>query len=138
VSQPVDTVIDWATFARTRADLGNGFVRILGYFQEDGVKSVAAIEQAVRSGSAAPLVLPAHKLKTEAREFGAITLAALAEHIESVARDCIEWHQEPTALVEHVVGLRSLFDATMEQLDQASNPLMQRRAGVGPAFARGL
>jgi histidine phosphotransfer protein HptB len=126
VQPKAETTINWATFAQTRAELGGGFVRILGYFREDGAKSVSDIEGALRSGSAAPLILPAHKLKSEAREFGALELAELAEHIEIQARDCIEWHLDTGALVEHVVTLRPLFEATIEALDAASNPLKQR------------
>ena len=40
----VDDIINWTTFAETRAVLGESFVRVLGYFREDGTKSVAAIE----------------------------------------------------------------------------------------------
>ena len=43
-----DGLIDWNAFAETRNLLGAGFVRILGYFLEDGTKSVAAIEEAMR------------------------------------------------------------------------------------------
>ena len=43
-----DMIVDWEIFSRTRAELGAGFVRILGYFREDGEKSVAIIEEAVR------------------------------------------------------------------------------------------
>jgi histidine phosphotransfer protein HptB len=131
VSEPQNLAIDWVQFARTRAELGNGFVRIFGYFQEDGAKSVAAIEAAVKIGAAVPLVLPAHKLKSEAREFGAMALAEAAEHIEMVARDCVEWRQEPTSLVEYAIGLRALFDASVAMLDEKSNPLSQRRAANG-------
>jgi hypothetical protein len=42
-------VVDWSVFQQTRAELGPGFVRILGYFQEDGEKSVAKIEDAMRA-----------------------------------------------------------------------------------------
>ncbi len=136
MNEQVDTKIDWDAFAKARAELGQGFVRILGYFKEDGAKSVAAIEDAVRKGSAAPLVLPAHKLKSEAREFGAYGLATLAEHIEMTARDFVEWRQDPGTLVEHVVNLRPLLDATIAALDENINPLAQRRPGSGPAFAR--
>jgi hypothetical protein len=40
--------VNWATFGETRSVLGEAFVRVLGYFREDGIKSVAAIEQAMR------------------------------------------------------------------------------------------
>ena len=38
-----DRLVDWTAFAQARTQLGANFVRILGYFQEDGVKSVAQI-----------------------------------------------------------------------------------------------
>jgi histidine phosphotransfer protein HptB len=119
--------IDWAGFSKTHAELGGGFVRVFGYFQDDGERAIAAIEEAVRNNAATAIVLPAHKLKSEARQFGATTLADLAEHLEFQARDCIEWRTDPSALVEQVVTLRPLFIATIETLDAACNPLMQRR-----------
>jgi histidine phosphotransfer protein HptB len=136
VSEPFNLAIDWPQFAKTRTDLGHGFVRILGYFREDGYKSVLVIEDAVKARAAVPLVLPAHKLKSEAREFGAMALAEAAEHIEMVARDCVEWHQEPTALVEYAIGLRPLFEATLAALDERSNPLMQRTPAPRRILAR--
>ncbi len=119
--------MDWAKFERTRSDLGSGFVRVFGYFQQDGVASVNAIEDAVRNNSATAVVLPAHKIKSEAREFGALALATLVEDIEFQARDCVEWHVDTASLVEHVVKLRPMFEATLALIDLASNPLVQRR-----------
>jgi histidine phosphotransfer protein HptB len=127
VSDDLNLAIDWAQFARTRADLGHGFVRIFGYFQEDGAKAVAVIAEAVKVGEAIPIVLPAHKLKSEAREFGAMALAEAAEHIELVARDCVEWHQEPVALVEFAMALDFLFEESVKALEERINPLKQRR-----------
>lgn len=127
MQQPAEIDIDWVKFDRARGDLGNGFVRVFGYFQDDGVVSVGAIEEAVRNNSATAVVLPAHKIKSEAREFGALSLAALAEDIEFQARDCVEWRVDTVSLVEHVVKLRPLFEATLAMIDVASNPLMQRR-----------
>lgn len=128
-------LVDWAVFARVRAELGSGFVRILGYFREDGVKSVHAIEQAIRERSAAALVLPAHTLKGEARQFGAEPLAQLAEHIETTARRCVEARETPDELIEKVVELRPLFDATLRLFDREVNPLMDRRP-IGTGFGR--
>lgn len=123
--------VDWTVFAQARRDLGDGFVRLFGYFREDGAKAIATIEAAVRQGQAAPIVLPAHKLKSEAREFGAMALAALAEEIELSARDCVEWHQNPADLVEQVVALRPLYEATVQAIDEATNPLKTRRPTLG-------
>ncbi len=125
-------LIDWPAFTQARSELGAGFVRILGYFQEDGVKSVSAIEAAMRAGNPTAMVIPAHTLKGEARQFGAEPLAEVAEHIETIARGCIETRDTPDAALQHVVSLRPLFDETLTLLQREANPLVARRpAGFG-------
>ena len=124
-------MIDWPALQKARAELGAGFVRILGYFREDGSKSVTAIEEAMRARNATALVIPAHTLKGEARQFGAEPLAALAEIIEVHARDCVERRDTPDGAIESVVQLRPLFEQTMALLDREANPLAQRRPGGG-------
>ena len=125
------TLIDWTAYARTRAEMGAGFVRLLGYFREDGVKSVAAIEAALRVVNAAGLVIPAHTLKGEARQFGAEPLADLAETIETFARVCVERQETPEQALEHVVKLRPLFNDTLLLLEREANPLVERRGAGG-------
>ncbi|MDH7971489.1 Hpt domain-containing protein [Sphingomonas sp. AR_OL41] len=124
-------LVDWTAFARARSELGAGFVRILGYFREDGVKSVAAIEAAMRAQNAAAIVIPAHTLKGEARQFGAEPLALIAEQIETIARDCVERHDTPSQALEHVVELRPAFESTLSLLEREANPLVERRPGFG-------
>lgn len=126
-----DPLVNWGAFAQARGELGANFVRILGYFREDGVKSVSRIEEAMRGHNAAALVIPAHTLKGEARQFGADLLADLAETIETIARDCVEQHETPTEALEHVVRLRPLFEATLALLERDSNPLAVRRPAAG-------
>lgn len=124
-------MIDWRAFNQARAELGSDFIRILGYFREDGIKSLNAIEEAMRSKNAAALVLPAHTLKGEARQFGAEPLAAIAEDIEMTARRCVELHVTPDELIPQVVQLRPMFDTTMQMFDRETNPLMERKPGAG-------
>lgn len=126
-----NTLVDWDAFTQARSELGAGFVRILGYFQEDGIKSVAAIEAAMRSLNAAALVLPAHTLKGEARQFGAEPLALVAEKIETIARASVEKRDTPDSALEHVVGLRELFESTLTLLLREANPLVERRPAGG-------
>ena len=88
----------------------------------------------MREQDTAALVIPAHTLKGEARQFGAEPLAELAELIESTARLCIETHRFPDELVPEVVELRRLFDQTIDLFDKATNPLLdprRRRRGFG-------
>jgi HPt (histidine-containing phosphotransfer) domain-containing protein len=131
-----DHLIDWNAFNRAREELGSGFVRILGYFKEDGVKSVVEIEEAIRAKNAAALVRPAHTLKGEARQFGAEPLGDLAELIEMTARSCLEMQTTPDELIPEVVKLRPLFDQTMKLFDRETNPLVQRRAMPAAGFGR--
>lgn len=128
-------IVDWAHFEKSRAELGPGFIRILSYFREDGTKSIAQIEEAMREHNTVALVIPAHTLKGEARQFGAEPLAKVAELIESTARLCIETHRFPDELVEHVVELRRLFERTIALFDKATNPLLTRTTGP-TAFGR--
>ncbi len=125
------TLVDWQAYAQARSELGAGFVRILGYFREDGVKSVTALEQAMRAASAAAMVIPAHTLKGESRQFGAEPLGALAEEIETIARDCVEAQDTPDAALEPIVRLRPLFEQTLALLEREANPLAERRPVVG-------
>ena len=121
------SLVDRVVFAKAQQELGDGFLRILGYFREDGIKSVAAIEAGLRAADAVALVIPAHTLKGEARQFGAHPLAELAEVIEDIARDCVETQDTPEQALEHVVKLKPLFDSTLATLEREANPLSERR-----------
>ena len=123
-------LVDWMHFEKSRAELGAGFIRILSYFREDGAKSVAQIEEAMHDSNTAALVIPAHTIKGEARQFGAEPLAKVAELIESTARLCVETRRFPDELVPQVVELRRLFNRTAELFDKATNPLLTRSSGA--------
>jgi histidine phosphotransfer protein HptB len=110
-------LVDWSAYAQARAELGASFVRILGYFREDGSKSVDAVEAAMRARSAVGLVVPAHTLKGEARQFGAEPLGDLAETIEMTARGCLERQDSP--------------ERTLAVLEREANPLVVRRPAGG-------
>jgi HPt (histidine-containing phosphotransfer) domain-containing protein len=125
-------LVDWVEFGRMRTELGADFIRILGYFREDGEKSVERIEQAMQRRDAAGLVIPAHTMKTEARQFGAYKLGDLAEDIEHAGRRALESRLFPDQILPQVAALRSLYLRTMELFQQETNPLVAR----GPGAAR--
>lgn len=129
-------IVDWAHFEKSRSELGPGFIRILSYFKEDGVKSIAQIEDAMREQNTTALVIPAHTLKGESRQLGAEPLAKIAELIETTARFCIETHRFPDELVPQVVQLRSTFEKTVELFDKATNPLLSRVRPAPTGFGR--
>ncbi len=131
MASAMGNIVDWTTFGRARAELGADFVRILGYYREDGISSVAAIEEAMRARNAAALVRPAHTLKGDSLQFGAEPLGELAEHIELVARRCVETRDAPDELIEVVVKLRPLFEETLALFERETNPLVNRRPTMG-------
>ena len=131
----VDELVDWTKFSQMRTELGASFVRILGYFREDGEKAVAKIEEAMHRRDAAGLVLPAHTLKAEARQFGAEPVAELAEAIEQAGRRALESRLFPDDILPQVAQLRPLYGRTLDQLEEETNPLVARRQGAdrGPS-----
>ncbi len=129
-------IVDWAYFEKNRSELGPGFIRILSYFKEDGVKSIAQIEQAMHEQNTTGLVLPAHTLKGESRQLGAEPLAKIAELIETTARFCVENGRFPDELVPQVVELRKLFNETVELFDKATNPRVSRAPANPGGFGR--
>lgn len=129
--QAVDELVDWTAFSEMRTELGASFVRILSYFREDGEKAVSRIEDAMHRGDAAALVLPAHTLKAEARQFGAEPVAALAEEIERAGRRAVESHLFCDNILPQVARLRPLYLRTLDQLEAETNPLAVRRSGQG-------
>jgi histidine phosphotransfer protein HptB len=125
---PQETIIDWERFAQARAHLGGNFVRVVGYFREDGKKFVDTIEEALKLRNPIRMIAPADSLKSDALQLGALTVAELAEDIEFAARDCVEFHQDPDLLMPPVLQLREAFGRTLVLLDRDVNPLLARRS----------
>jgi len=124
-------LIDWTVCAATRSVLGPNFVRILGYFREDGTDSVGKIEQAMRAKDPGAMVMAAHKLKGEALQFGALRLSITTETIEMIARACVERHDTPDEVIELVVALRPMFEETLALLEEDASPVVQQRHPLG-------
>jgi len=133
VDERIGGIVDWTLFQQARAELGPSFIRILGYFREDGEKAVAKIEDAMHRRDAAALVLPAHTMKSEARQFGAEELGAVAEEIEFAGRRAVENGLFPDHLVPQVARLRPLYAETMELFERETNPLVARRPSASRA-----
>lgn len=117
-------ILDLEKLNVLRGELGVHFPRILSYFAEDGVKSVEAIEHAVRERDTAALVRPAHTLKGEALQFGAEALGLAAEHVEKTAREALEARTFPKDIVEYSTCLRPFFEDALTALQHAAAPVI--------------
>ncbi len=109
-------LVEPAELAEARRVIGAGLPRIIGYFREDGAKAIRAIEEALQARSSRDLVLPAHTLKGDARQLGAVRLGEIAETIEKAARNCLERQVEPEGIGSEVAMLRGCFAETMAEL----------------------
>lgn len=134
-----EPIVDGPVFERARASLGADFVRILGYFLEDGARSVAEIEAAFRERVAARIVTPAHRLKGEARQIGAAAIGELAFVVEMGARRAVETQADPEELLVPIAQLVPLWEETVAVLERETNPLVQRapKGGAAPVAATG-
>ena len=126
-------LVNEAELTQARAILGTGLARIIGYFREDGVKSISQLEEALAARNAAAMVIPAHTLKGESRQFGARRMGDIAEVIENTARQCIEHHVEPDEVAGEIAMLRGCFVETLNILGDTGAAVPQ--AYVPPAAA---
>ena len=116
-------LVDESELEQARHSIGAHLPKIVGYFHEDGGKAILAIEKAMSALSAADMILPAHKLKGEARQLGAVRLGDIAEAIESTARTCVEKQSIPDDVTTEIAMLRGCFSDTMRLLTAAAQPV---------------
>ncbi len=89
----------------------------------------------MRTKDAAKIVIPAHTLKGEALQFGAMRLATAAEQIEFIARKSLEHREAPDEIMDLIAGLRPMFEETLSQLGRDSSPVVeQHHAGFGRKY----
>ncbi len=84
------TAVDAATVAALADAVGGdaGFLdELADAYLADAPAHLAAIADAVRAGSAAALVLPAHTLKSSSASLGALALSKICRELELEARD---------------------------------------------------
>ena len=131
-------VVNWTTFAQTRALIGNEFATILGYYRDDAAKCVVAVEQAYKLRDAISMVRPAHTLKGDSLQFGGEALGKLAEHIEHNARRCVEEHRAPDSLDTEILRLRPMLIETLACFERElkNNMVPMRRPAVAAGFGR--
>lgn len=128
--------VNMQMFEEVRTLMGPRLITTIAYFRQDGEGSVRAIETAQRTGDASGMIVPAHTLKTEAKQLGAEELGDLCMRIEQGARRCVEIHEGPEELLVSVAKLRPLFRETLAIFERETNPLKSRpakQAGFGRA-----
>ncbi len=99
-------VMDQATLGEVRAMMGNKFTELLSYFLEDSASYVQQIEEGIATGNAESVVLPAHTLKSSAKQMGAMQLAESARTIELAAREALKTQGSLESIAPQMAPLR--------------------------------
>jgi histidine phosphotransfer protein HptB len=128
-------LVDWVVLETARRQLGIAFMRIYGYFRDDAVTAITAVEDAMRARHGAAIIDPAAALRSAAEQLGAERLADLAEEIEMHARGCVENGLVPDDHIDRVAALRPLLAETLAEIDAEVSPLIQRTGGFGRKLA---
>jgi HPt (histidine-containing phosphotransfer) domain-containing protein len=111
-------ILDMVAIGEVRAMMKEKFAEILGYFLEDSVMYVQQIAQGCAAGKAEAIVLPAHTLKSSAKQMGAMRLAEHARHIEFAARETARNGTEISHIAHEIDQLHLVFDEAKHALEQ--------------------
>lgn len=117
-------LINDSEFAHAQDQLGAAFPMIVDIFAEEAEKSVGMLARAMAALDAAGMIIPAHSIKGEARQFGARLLAELAERIEAGARQCVSQGREP---VELDLPVRQIAQTLTQSVATMRETLVRRR-----------
>ncbi len=82
-------LLNITTLNEAKALLGEKFPTITGFFFEDSAEYIATILAGFAAGDAQMMVLPAHSLKSSAKQMGADKLSYLAREIELGAKESL-------------------------------------------------
>ena len=143
MEEAAGNLVDWAKFARMRTELGAISCASSAISARMARKRSRRIEEAMHRRDAAALVLPAHTMKAEARQFGAEPLGDLAEEIEQAGRRALESRLFPDEILPQVARLRPIYLRTMALFERETNPLVgaapdlrsrREQPGVRPAL----
>ncbi len=100
-------LLDQNIFTEAKDLLQDKFPAILGYFIEDSTDYAAAIRSALALNDLHAMILPAHSIKSSARQIGALRLSEIARTLELGAKEAP--HQQPAPD----------FTASIGELEQA-------------------
>ena len=123
-------IVDWALFEKNRAELGPGFIKIISYFREDGAKSVAQIEQAMREENTVGLVFRPTPSRASLRQLGAEPLAKIADSSNSPRACAWKPSASPTSSCRKSSRCAACSQ-TVALFDKATNPLVTCAAPGG-------
>lgn len=93
--------------------LGEKFPTITGFFFEDSAEYIATILTGFANGDAQAMVLPAHSLKSSAKQMGADKLSHLAREIELGAKESLSEKTPLAALQAAVTELETTLAQTI-------------------------
>ncbi|MGI9508647.1 MAG: response regulator [Geminicoccaceae bacterium] len=113
-------ILDLEAVQGMSAAMGDEFPTMIQYYLEDSAGYIQALEAALQQGEIAPMVSPAHTLKSSSAQIGAIQVSAVARELEEMTRANVEAPDaDKIAEFPHMVcRLRVAFDAVAPELEK--------------------
>lgn len=119
-------VMDQAALGEVRAMMGDKFTELLSYFLEDSAGYMQQIEEGVATGKAESVVLPAHTLKSSAKQMGAMQLAESARAIELEAREAVKTQGTLESIAPKLEPLREALKEALQAYATLSQVVYDR------------
>ena len=117
-------LIDADILAEARTAMPAKFAAICRYFIDDTESYLGALRAAVAEKSVQKLVIPAHSIKSSARQMGALRLGEIASELESLATGAVG--QEAAADFARIARLVG----TLAEVFGATRPLLERETAA--------
>ena len=111
-------LLDAAALEEVRTMMKDKFQEVLNYFLEDSAMYVQQIAQSFAAGEAEAVVLPAHTLKSSAKQMGALRLWDVASILEATVREIVKGTGELSQIAPLVGQLQVVFEETRNAYQQ--------------------
>ena len=119
-ADPELPVLDQEAIEGVRAAVEDQFPMMIKFYLEDSTGYIKELEEALSNGEIAPMVPPAHTLKSSSAQLGALQVSALACELEATTRAIIDAPdaRKTAELPEMVSHLRAAFDLAVAELEK--------------------
>jgi HPt (histidine-containing phosphotransfer) domain-containing protein len=111
-------LLDAAALEEVRGMMQDKFPEVLNYFLEDSAMYVQQIAQGFAAGEAETVVLPAHTLKSSAKQMGAMRLWDCSKIIEATVREIVKGTGDLSQIAPLVGQIQTVFEETRNAYQQ--------------------
>jgi HPt (histidine-containing phosphotransfer) domain-containing protein len=105
-------LLDHGALEEVRGMMKDKFSEVLGYFLEDSAMYVQQIVEGFAGGKAEAVVLPAHTLKSSAKQMGAMRLWDCSQVLELTVREIVKGSGDLSQIAPLISQIQTVFKET--------------------------